>query len=85
MYVYKRMHDNLCIFQSVTQSDISGYQVYYNGTMMNVNSSTTTLTFTAPPLSDGVYTDTVVVMVTAISRLGIGPASGPEAALIYGN
>ena len=85
MYIYKGMHNKLCIFQSVTQTNISGYQVYYNGTMMNVNSSTTTLTFTAPSLSDGVFTDTVVVMVTATSRYGIGLASGPEAALIYGN
>ena len=44
---------HLCIFQPITQGDISGYQVYYNGTMINVNSSTTTLTFTAPSLPDG--------------------------------
>ena len=53
--------------------------------MMNVNSATTTLTFTAPSLPDGVLTGTVVIMVTATSRYGIGPASEPEAAVIYGN
>ena len=52
---------------------------------MNVNSSTTTLTFTAPSLPDNVFTGTVVVMVTATSRYGIGLASEPEAAVIYGN
>ena len=58
--------------------------MYYNGTMINVNSSTTTLTFTAPSLSDGVFTGTVVVMVTAVSRFGIGPPSAPVSALITG-
>ena len=53
--------------------------------MINVNSSTTTLTFTAPSLPDDVFTGTVVVMVTATSKYGIGPASEPEAAVIYGN
>ena len=72
----------VCIFQPVTQGDITGYQVYYNGTMMNVNSST--LTFTAPSLPHGVFTGTVVVMVTATSRYGIGPASDPEVAIING-
>ena len=51
---------------------------------MNVNSSTTTLTFTAPSLPDGVFTGTVVVTVTATSRYGIGPASNPETAVITG-
>ena len=74
----------LYVFQSVTQGDITGYQVYYNGTMMNVNSSTTTLTFTAPSLPDGVFTGTVVVMVIAINEFGIGPASNPETAVITG-
>ena len=49
---------------------------------MNVNSSTTTLTFTALSLPDGVFTGTVVVMVTAISKFGIGPASDPATAEI---
>ena len=71
-------------FQLITQGDITGYQVYYNGTMMNVNSSTTTLTFTAPSLPDGVFTGTVVVMVTAVNRYGVGPASNPESAVITG-
>ena len=51
---------------------------------MNVNSSTTTLTFTAPSLPDGVFTGTVVVMVTAVSRYGIGPASNQETATVTG-
>ena len=72
-------------FQPVTHGDITGYQVYYNGTMMNVNSSTTTLTFTAPSLPDDVFTGTVVVMVTATSRYGIGTASGSETAIITGS
>ena len=72
----------LFVFQPVTQGGITGYQVYYNGTMMNVNSSTTTLTFTAPSLPDDVFTGTVVVMVTAISRYGVGSPSNPVAAII---
>ena len=71
-------------FQPVTQGDITGYQVYYNGTMMNVNSSTTTLTFTAPSLPDGVFTGTVVVMVTAVNRYGIGPDSDPKTTTVTG-
>ena len=63
------------VFQPVTQGDMTGYQVYYNGIMMNGNSSTITLTFTAPTLSDGVFTGTVVVMVTGINRYGVGPDS----------
>ena len=75
---------NTLTFQPVTQGDITGYQVYYNGTMMNVNDSTTTLTFTAPSLPDGVLTGTVVVMVTATNRYGLGPASDPDTAIIIG-
>ena len=51
---------------------------------MNVNSSTTTLIFTAPSLPDGVFTGTVIVMVTAINEFGIGPTSNPETAVITG-
>ena len=51
---------------------------------MNVNSSTTRLTFTAPSLPDGAFTHTVVVMVTAVNSYGKGPASDPETAIIYG-
>ena len=58
--------------------------MYYNGTMMNVTSSTTTLTFTAPSLPDGVFTGNIVVMVTAINRYGIGPASDPATDEIRG-
>ena len=50
---------------------------------MSVNSSTTTLTFTAPSLPDGVFIGTVVVMVTATSILGNGPASDPATAEIH--
>ena len=70
--------------QPITQGDITGYQVYYSGTMKNVNSSTTTLTFTAPSLPDGVLTGTVVVMVTVINRFGVGPVSNPATAEING-
>ena len=51
---------------------------------MNVNSSTTTLTFSAPSLPDGLFTGTVVVMVTAINRYGIGPPSDSDTAIITG-
>ena len=71
-------------FQATTQGDITGYRVYYNGTMKGVNGSTTTLTFTAPSLPDGVFSGTVVVMVTAVNRFGIGPASDPAIAVING-
>ena len=74
----------LYVFQPVTQGDITGYQVYYNGTTINVNSSTTTLIFIAPSLPDGVFTGTVVVMVIGINEFGIGPASNPETAVITG-
>ena len=76
---------HVCISQHVTQGDMIGYQVYYDGTMINVNSSTTTLTFTAPSLPDDVFTSTVVVMVTATNRYGTGPTSQPQAAVITGN
>jgi len=72
------------MYQPVTQADITGYQVNYNGTMINVNYSTTTLTFTAPSLSDSVFSRTVVVMVTVITRLGVGPASDPTTTNITG-
>ena len=56
--------------------------MYYNGTMMNVNSSATTLTLTAPSLPEDVFNGAVVVMVTPINRYGIGPASDPASAEI---
>ena len=52
--------------------------------IVNVISSTTTLTLTAPSLSNGMFTGTVVVMVTAVIRFRIGPASDPAIARIYG-
>ena len=56
--------------------------MYYNGTMMNANSSTTTLTFTSPSLPEDVFNSTVVVMVAAVNNYGIGPASDPAIAVI---
>ena len=61
-----------------------GYQVHYSGVTVNVNSSTTTLTFTAPSLPDDVFTGTLVVMVTAFSRYGIGSASNSANATLTG-
>ena len=58
--------------------------MYYNGIMLNVNSSTTTLTFIAPSLPDDMFTSTVVIMVTAVNRYGVGPASNPETATVTG-
>ena len=80
MYVHTYI-THVFSFQPITQGDITGYQVYYNGTMMNVNSSTTTLTFTAPSLFDG---GIVVVMVTAVNQFGVGLASDPATAEING-
>ena len=60
------------------------YQVHYSGMIVNVDSSTTTLTFTAPSLPDGVFTGTVVVMVTVVGSVGVGPASDPATAEIRG-
>ena len=51
---------------------------------MNIDSPTNTLTFPAPLLPDGVFTSTVVVMVTALSRYGKGPTSDPVTAIITG-
>jgi len=65
------------------QREITGYQVYYNGTMINVNNSTTTLIFTAPSLPDGVFTGIVFVIVIAVNKFGVGPASNPAIAEIY--
>ena len=60
------------------------YQVYYSGVTMNVNGSKTTLIFTAPSLPDGVFTGTFAVVVTAISRYGVGPPSDPALTEIKG-
>ena len=49
---------------------------------MNVNSSTTTLTFTSPSLPEDVFNSTVFVMVAAVNNYGIGPASDPATAVI---
>ena len=58
--------------------------MYYNGTLVNVDSSTTMLLFTAPSLPNGVFTGTVVVTVAATSRLGVGSTGDPVSALIVG-
>ena len=66
------------------QEDITGYQVHYSRTMMNITSMTTILSFIAPSLPVGVYSSTLAVMVTAFSKYGIGPASDPKTARIIG-
>lgn len=66
------------------QEDITGYQVRYSGTVMNVTGSINILTFTAPSLPDGVFTSTIVVTVAALSRYGIGPLSDPKTTMING-
>ena len=81
LYMYVLTH---FVFQMVTQGNVTVYQVYYNGTSMNVSSSITTLTFNAPLLLNGVFTGNVVVKVNAFSRYGIGQASDPETAQITG-
>ena len=59
--------------------------MHYSGITVTVPSLTTTLTFTAPSLPDGVFTGTLVVMVTAVNIFGIGPTSDPATAKIRGN
>ena len=58
------------------------YEVNYNGTIKNVTSPTTILTFTAPLLPDGVFSGSITVTVTAINKLGAGLPSDPEYFLI---
>ena len=74
----------LYIFQPVTQGDITGYQVHYNGTKINVNSSTTTITFIAPSLPDGEHNGVVMVMVIATNQFGVGPESDSEFTTVTG-
>ena len=54
----------------------------YNGTIDN--STSTSLSFTAPSPPNNVFTGTVVIMVAATNRYGIGPASEPKTAVING-
>ena len=54
------------------------YEVYYNGTTINVTSPTTMLRFLAPSLPDGVFADNITVMVTAINRFGRGTPSDSD-------
>ena len=72
------------IFQSVTQEHITGYLVSHNGTVVYVNNSTTTLTFTAPSLPDGVFIGSIVVVVSAVNQFGVGPTSEPVTVEISG-
>ena len=51
---------------------------------MNVAISTTTLSFTAPSLRDGMFTGTVVATVTTIYTFGNGPVSNQARAIITG-
>ena len=51
---------------------------------MNVSNPNTTLIFTTASLPNGVFTGTVVVMVTAINKYGIGPPSDPAITEIKG-
>ena len=57
--------------------------MYYDGTMINATSSTTTLTFTAPSLPDGVFNGTVVATVTGVNQFGTGLPSDPATAEIH--
>ena len=50
--------------------------------MMNVSNSNTTLTLTALSLTDSVFSGTVVGVVTAIRRYGIGQDSDSVIAII---
>ena len=52
--------------------------------MITVNSSTTALTITAPSLPNGVFSATVIVTVTALSRLRTGIPSDPATTKIAG-
>ena len=54
------------------------YEVNYNGTIQNVTSPTTTLTFTAPSLPDGVFDANISVTVTATNIFGRGTFSDPK-------
>ena len=53
------------------------YQVYYNGSRTNVTSPTSTLTFDAPSLPNGVFIRNIIVIVTAINRFETGAPSEP--------
>ena len=58
------------------------YEVNYNGSIQNVTSPNTTLTFTAPPLPDGVFDGSITVTLTGINKFGRGTPSDPEHAVI---
>ena len=49
--------------------------------MINTTTSTSQLTFAAPSLPDGMFTSTIVVMVSVLSRYGIGPSSDETATI----
>ena len=77
------MYVCVCIFQPITQREMTDTEYHVNHDEMIDVTDSTTLTFT-PPLLVNVFTDTVDVMVTAVNRYGIGPASEPKSAVIYG-
>ena len=72
------------VFQPVTQGDITGYQVYYNGTMTTYSSSTTSSRFVVPLLPPCMFTGTIVIIVTAVRGSKVGPASDPATAVLIG-
>ena len=57
--------------------------MFYNEGFMDVNSSNTILTFTAP--SPQMFRGDVKVTVAAMNSSGIGPTSDPVTAEIFGN
>ena len=76
-------HKCVCFPQSITVGNgpldqLLVYGVYYSGTMKNVTSPTTELTFTAPSLPDGVFVSNITISVTAINRFGYGTPSDPD-------
>ena len=58
--------------------------MHYNGAKINVDSSTTTLSFIAPSLPDGEHDGVVMVMVIATNQFGVGPESDSEFAAVTG-
>ena len=49
--------------------------VYIGAPVMLATSSTTTLTFTAPSLPDGVFADDITAIISAFNIFGYGPNS----------
>ena len=74
----------MCIFQALTEGNITQYQVIYNETIIRVDGSTTTLKFIAPSLPDDEHDGVVMVAVIAINQFGLGPESDPEFTTVIG-